>query len=140
MMVQGYEDQPLNELEALKAPRRSDEQRRSARQRIMAAAEPLLERRGHPATSFEVLAAWARPGLVAAGVALLILAGALKFGPERPIPEPVTLEEVLASGEAGSVPSLLLAINEPDADAVLAAALLENGNGTRVPEDPGEGR
>ncbi len=139
-MVQEYEDRPLNELEALKAPRRSDEQQHWARQRIMAAAEPLLDRRGRPASSLEVLAAWARPGLIAASVALLIFAAALQFGPDRRLPEPVTLEEVLASGESGGVPYLLVAINEPDADAVLAAALLENGNGARVPKEAGEGR
>lgn len=139
-MVQEYEDQPLNELEALKAPRRSDEQRQRTRQRIMAAAQPLLDRRGRPASSWEVLAAWARPGLVAASVALLVLAAALRFGPDRPLPEPVALEDVLASGGQGQIPALLVAINEPDADAVMAAALLENGYGAQVPEQPGEGQ
>jgi hypothetical protein len=141
MMAPEYEDQPIDGLEALKALRRSDEQRQGARARILAAAEPLLEQRGCSATSFEVLAEWARPGLVAASVALLVFAAALQFGPERPSElQPVTLEDVLASGDAGDVPPLLVAINEPDADAVMAAALLENGNGGRVPEDSGEGQ
>ena len=140
-MAPEYEDQPFDGLEALKAPRRSDEQRQRARASIMAAAEPLLEGRGRPATSFEVLAEWARPGLVAASVALLVFATALQFGPDRQSElQPLTLEDVLASGEAGDIPPLLLAINEPDADAVMAAALLENGNGGRLPEDSGEGQ
>lgn len=140
-MAQEHDDQPIAGLEALKALRRSDAQRRGARARILAAAEPLLERRGRPATSFEVLAEWARPGLVAASVALLVFAAALQFGPDRSSElQPVTLADVLASGEAGDVPPLLVAINEPDANAVMAAALLDNGNGERVPEDSGEGQ
>ena len=140
-MVQKQEDQPIAGLEALKAPRRSDTERQGTRTQILAAAETMLERRGRPATSFEVLAEWARPGLVAASVALLVFAAALQFGPDRPSElQPVTLEDVLASGEAGDVPPLLVAINEPDADAVMAAALLANGNGGRVPEHSGEGQ
>jgi hypothetical protein len=42
----------------------------------------------------------------------------------------VALHEVLASGEGGQVLALLVAINEPDAEAVVAAAFdREAGNG-----------
>jgi hypothetical protein len=141
MMAPEHENQPIEGLDALRAPNRSEAQRQAAQARILAAAEPLLERRARPATSFEILAAWARPGLVAASVALLVFAAALQFGPDRSSEiQPVTLEDVLASGEAGDVPALLVAINEPDTDAVMAAALLQNGNGGRVPDDSGEGQ
>ncbi|HSG81653.1 MAG TPA: hypothetical protein VLC48_05350 [Gemmatimonadota bacterium] len=128
--MEHHDERPLTELEALRAPARSPEQRRHARERILAAAEPLLARRRAPTTSLEILAAWARPGLIAASVALLVFAAALRFGQQTP--EPVRLDEVLASGEAGQVPAFLVAINEPDADAVVAATLLENGNGRQV--------
>jgi hypothetical protein len=65
-------------------------------------------------------------------VALLILAGALQSrrAAEPPL-EPVALHEVLASGEGGQVLALLVAIDEPDAEAVVAAAFdREAGNGS----------
>ena len=141
-MVKEYEDQPIGELDALRAPSRSESQRRRARERILAAAEPLLRRRRRPVSSWEVLAAWARPGLIAASIVALILTAALQLGRGGvPALEPVALDDVLASGEAGRVPALLVAINEPDADAVMAVALLEaNGNGHLLSDDLGERR
>ena len=134
-MLEERDSLHIPEFESLKAPERSEEARLAARARILAAAEPALARRRAPSTSWEVLAAWARPGLVAASIALLVLAGTLQLaGPKQPSPAPVALEDVLASGESGQVPAMLLAINEPDADALVAAALLEmNGNGSSVP-------
>ncbi len=130
-MGEPHEERPIAGLDSLRAPRRTEAERRRARERILAAVEPLLARREHPATSWEVLAGWARPGLVAASVALLILAGALQSRhAAEPPPEPVALHEVLASGEGGQVLALLVAINEPDAEAVAAAAFdREAGNG-----------
>ena len=122
------------ELAPLKAPRRSDIERRRARDRIVAAAEPLLARRRRAVTFWEVLAAWARPGLLAASIALAVLAAALRLGAGSvsPAPEPIPLDDVLATGANGSVPALLVAMREPDADAVVAAALLETNGGSRA--------
>jgi hypothetical protein len=135
-MVQPHDEQPLPELEGLKAPYRTEAVRRAARQRIVAAAEPLLARRQGTATSWEVLAAWARPGLVAATIALLVLAGGLELASQRrPSGEPVALEEVLVSTANGEGSALLLAAAEPDADALLGAALrARDGSGTPIPE------
>ncbi len=127
-MVNQREERPLDELGVLKAPPRSEERRRAARGRILAAAAPLLQRRRRPASYWEVLAGWARPGLAAASIALLLLAAALQFtGNGEETAAPVPLDEVLATSDAGRVPALLVAINEPDADAVVAAALTGNG-------------
>ncbi len=123
------------ELEHLRAPQRSESERRAARDRIRAAAEPLLARRRRPATSWDVLAAWARPGLVAASVAALLILGALQLrAPGQPSLGATTEADVVAAAERGQLPTLLVARNEPDADALLAAALL-NGNGS-VPRRP----
>jgi hypothetical protein len=142
-MSDRYDEAPIPELEALKPPLRSDIERRRARQRVLACAEPLLARRRRAGSSWEVLAAWARPGLVAASVVLAILAAALKLGggPARPVPEPVLLDDVLATGANGSVPALLVAMSEPDIDAVVAAALIEtNGSSGALPQEQLQGR
>lgn len=136
-MSERHDESPIPELEALKAPLRSDIERRRARQRILASAEPMLARRGRTGSSWEVLAAWARPGLVAASIALAILAAALKLGggTASPGPEPVGLEDVLVTGTNGSVPAVLVAVREPDVDAVVAAALVaSNGGGGALPQ------
>ncbi len=129
-MAEERENPRIKELELLRAPQRTDQARRAARDRIRAAAAPLLARRRRPATSWDVLAAWARPGLVAASVAALLILGGLQV---RRLTQPrattPTAAEVLAAGERGQLPTLLVARNEPDADALIAAALL-NGNGT----------
>lgn len=125
-MGERKDERPIPELAGLRAPRLSGRDRQRLRERILLAAEPILARRGSPPTSWDVLAKWARPGLVAASVALLVLAGAWQM---RDAPEPaaqqVALSDVLAVSESGAVPALLLASNEPDADAVVVAALLE---------------
>ncbi len=133
-MAEERENPRIQELELLRAPQRTDQARRAARDRIRAAAAPLLARRRRPATSWDVLAAWARPGLVAASVAALLILGGLQV---RRLTQPratPTASEVLAAGERGQLPTLLVARNEPDADALIAAALL-NGNGT-APQPP----
>jgi hypothetical protein len=126
-MGERKDERPIPALEALRAPRLSGPDRRRLRDGILLAAEPVLARRRSPATSWEVLARWARPGLVAASVALLLLAGAwqLRHHPE-PTAQQVALSDALAVSENGPVPALLLASNEPDADAVVVAALLES--------------
>ncbi len=81
------------------------------------------------------MAAWARPGLVAASVALLLLAGAVQLRPFAAQPAaPAAPEEMLAAAERGQLPTLLVAASEPDADAIVAAALLER-NGLARPDD-----
>ena len=125
-MAERHDDPPITEIEALRAPARSDATRRQLTERILAAAEPLLARRREPVSSWDVLAGWARPGLVAASIALLLAAGALLTGRMgQPPAEPVTLDEVLALSESGEVPALLVSLNEPDAEAFAAAALME---------------
>jgi hypothetical protein len=132
-MGERKDERPIPELEGLRAPRLSGRDRGRLHERILLVAEPILARRRSPATSWDVLAKWARPGLVAAGVALLVLAGAwqLRSDPE-PAAQQVALSDALAVSESGPVPALLLASNEPDADAVVVAALLESQAG-RVP-------
>jgi len=118
------EERPVHELEQLRASPRSQIERQRARRRILAAAAPLLARR-RPATSWEVLAGWARPGLVAASVALAISLGAVRLTPSRQSePMPVPLDEVLV-GDGGAVLAVLVGNQEPDADALLAAELME---------------
>jgi hypothetical protein len=137
-MAEPSDEPRIVELEALRAPRRDDAQMRRAKTRILAAAETLLARRRCPDTSWDILARWARPGLVAASIAALLLLAAYQLGGgDRGTRQPVALDEVLATSESGSVPEMLLAINEPDADAVLAAALRERNGGS--PEDTPEG-
>ncbi len=126
---------PIRDFDLLRAPQRSEERRRAAQDRILAAAEPLLARRWSPSNSWEVLAAWARPGLVAASVAFLLLAGAvqLRLATDQPA-APTPPEEMLAAAERGQLPTLLVAASEPDADAIVAAALLER-NGRARPDE-----
>ena len=81
-----------------------------------------------PVSAWDVLAAWARPGLIAVSVSLAVAAGALLSGRVgQQTVEPVALGEVLAFSEGGEIPALLVAINEPDAEAVAAAALMAGG-------------
>ncbi|KPJ91056.1 MAG: hypothetical protein AMS18_09395 [Gemmatimonas sp. SG8_17] len=79
-MAELHDDRPIAEIEALRAPARTDAARRQACERILGAAEPLLAMRRQPVSSWDVLAAWARPGLIAASVALIVAAGALLSG------------------------------------------------------------
>jgi hypothetical protein len=138
-MVDIEGDRPVEGLEALKAPHRSDARRRAVNERILASAALLLARRRKPTSSWEVLAAWGRPGLVAASIALAILAGSLRpwRAWQQEVAQPVVLEDViLGAGDPEGVPAMLVAFNEPDFDAVAAAALLErNGNVSVPPED-----
>jgi hypothetical protein len=128
------DDERIAELDLLRAPERSGRDRLAFRQRIRAAAKPLLARRRRPTTSWEFLAAWARPGLVAASVGALLILGALQLrGSGEPGPAGATDAEVLAAAERGQLPTLLVARNAPDANALLAAALL-NGNGGASPQ------
>ena len=131
------DDGRIPELETLRAPPRSDADRRRMREGILAGAELLLARRRRTDSSWEVLAAWARPGLLAASIALAILAGAIQPWRGRPeeVSPPVALEDVLrGAGELDGIPAMLVAMNEPDADAVMAAAIVErNGNGGDLP-------
>ena len=77
---------------------------------------------------------WARPGLVAASIALLVAAGALITGRlGQPVADPVTLDEVLAIGESGEAPALLVSMNAPDAEASAAAALMEGAPNGQAP-------
>ncbi len=138
-MVKERDDERVPELDLLRAPPRSEGARRVVRQRIRAAAQPLLARRRRPTTSWDVLATWARPGLVAASVAALLILGALQVrGPRQPGLSGPATEEVLAAAERGQLPTLLVARTAPDADALLAAALL-NGNGAD-PQQPARPR
>jgi hypothetical protein len=129
-MQEPRNERPIAELESLKAPERTEAARRRTRARIVAAAAPLLARRRRPARTWEVLAGWARPGLVAAGLALALLAGSLRLGGGgEPATEPVRLDDVLAGdGVSGSVPAMLVATSEPDADAVVEMALLDRAH------------
>ena len=126
------EERPVEGLEELRAPRLSAERRRRFRAAVMARAELALARRRRPASSWDVLARWARPGLVAAAVVLVFLAAALRLvvsGGEAPT-GPIALDEVLRyTGEDESVPTVLLTNREPDLDAVVAAALARDSGG-----------
>lgn len=116
----------IRELEELRAPQRSGAQRRGTRDRILTRAEPLLaQMRGAPV--WKVLAGWARPGLAAASIVLALLIGALWRGETR-APETVAGlyrmdDMLLAAHEQGPVPAILVEIDEPDAEATVAAAL-----------------
>lgn len=131
-------ERPLRELELLRAPARDDSQRHALRARIASRAEALLAARARARSHWEVLAAWARPGLVAAVLATILVAGALQTwsSGQRPI-APLALDDMLSgAGQTDRVPALLVASREPDADAVVAAALLSNGNAlTREPPE-----
>jgi len=139
-MPEPREDRHLDELELLRAPARSDLERARARRAILALAAPILERRRHQATSWEVLAGWARPGLVAASIVLAVAIGTFQLGgPRQPSPEPVLLEDVLV-GEGGgaAVLAVLVGNQAPDADAVMAAALAMRGTELAPPDAPPE--
>jgi hypothetical protein len=140
-MAEQHDDPPaMIEIEALRAQARTDAARQELTARIMASAEPLLARRRQPPGSWDVLASWARPGLVAASIALLVAAGALVTGRSSvPAAEPVTLDEVLALGESGEAPALLVSLNEPDTEASAAAALMEGVPGADVLESVNRG-
>lgn len=137
-MAQPSEEPKLTELEELRAPLRDAAQRQRTRIRILAAAEPLLAKRRRPDSSWDILARWARPGLVAASIAALLLLAAYHLAGSRASAERVALDDVLASSGNGSVPAVLLAVNEPDVDAVLAAALVER-NGSSLADMPDQG-
>lgn len=124
-MPEPRNDRPIDELELLRATGRSDLDRERARRAILSAATPLLARRRRPTSSWEVLAGWARPGLVAASIVLAIALGAVQLSGPRPRAlDPVLLDDVLV-GEAGdgAVLAVLVGNQEPDADAVMAATL-----------------
>lgn len=126
------EERPVEGLEELKAPRLSAEQLLRFKETVVARAEMALARRRRPASSWDVLARWARPGLVAAAVALVFLAVALRVGGvgDEAANGPVALDEVLRyTAEDESVPAVLLTSSEPDADAVVAAALARDYGG-----------
>jgi hypothetical protein len=128
-------DRPIEELKLLRATERSDLERARARRAILAVAGPILARRRRPTSSWEVLANWARPGLVAASIVLAIALGAVQLGgPRSRAPEPVLLDDVLV-GEAadGAVLAVLVGNQEPDADAVMAATLRDRATASSAP-------
>ncbi len=141
-MAERHDDPPpIIDIEALRAPTRTEAAQKHLTERITASAEPLLARRREPLSSWDVLAGWARPGLVAASAALLVAAGALVTGRlgEPPASEAVTLDEVLAYSESGDAPALLVSFNEPDAEAFAAAALMEGPRSNDVLESVNRG-
>jgi hypothetical protein len=114
-MVDTGSDRPIEGLEALKAPQRSDAPRDAANERILASAELPLARRRQLTSSFS-LQPW-------------------RAWQQEPS-QPVALEEVIRGAGPEGVPAFLVAYSEPDFDAVAAAALLErNGNGSVIPEN-----
>lgn len=127
-MKEPNEEPGIPQLDQLRAPPRDEADRQRTRRHILDAAEPLLLRRALGPTSFDVLARWARPGLAAAAIATALLAAALwrNRAPE-PAPEPTAVAQIdavlLAAPESGPVPAILVALNEPNADAAIAAAL-----------------
>lgn len=126
-----HNSEKIKELNELRAPAWTADEQRVFHRQILAHVLPVLARRRRPAT-WDVLARWARPGLAAAAVALALLLAALQFGPDRQRPAvQMGLDELLGAGsESNRVPAWLVGLNEPDADAVIAAALLEtNLNG-----------
>ena len=55
----------------------------------------------------------------------------------------MALGEVLAFSEGGEMPALLVAVNEPDAEAVATAALMAGGGNNGSPQEKtnsGEGQ
>ncbi len=123
------EDQFSEALRELRPPPPSWERRRRLREQILARAEALLSRRRRRTSHWEVLAGWARPGLVAAAILLALVTAAGQIGGsggERPV-APVALDELLRqTAEHDSVPAMLLTSSEPDADAVVAAVFAGN--------------
>lgn len=130
------DDRPIDELDLLRAPRRSDLDQARAHRAILDAAAPLLARRRRPTTPWDVLAAWARPSLVAASIVLAIAVGALQLRTPRQLePEPVLLDDVLvAESGAAAVLAVLVGNQEPDADAVMAAALIARNSESSAPD------
>jgi anti-sigma-K factor RskA len=134
--MRGHEEEPrVEQLAGLRAPALTHETRQRLRKRILWRAAPLLARRRRLETWWDVLGRWARPGLVAAAASLALLAGAVRFASRsHPAPvAPVALEDVLRA-DSGDVrpPDWLLDSREPDATAVVEAALLApNPNTTK---------
>lgn len=125
-MPEPRDDRPVEGLHQLRASPRGELDRRRARRRILTAARPLLAKR-RPASSWDILASWARPGLVAASIALAIAVGAVQLTPSRESrPAPVALDDVLVGqGGGAAVLAVLVGTQEPDVEAVLAAELGE---------------
>jgi hypothetical protein len=92
--------------------------RRAFVDRVMAEARLQIERQTE-SSSWDVLGAWARPGLVAA----LLLIVAVLFGARETAPstDEVTLDDAFSqTAEGREETSLLLSPSPPDADVVLA--------------------
>ena len=125
-MPEPTDDRPIEGLDHLRASPRSQLDRQRARRRILTAASPLLAKR-RPASSWDILAGWARPGLVAASIALAIAVGAVQLTSSRASrPAPVALDDVLmGEGGGAAVLAVLVGTQEPDVEAVLAAELGE---------------
>lgn len=121
------QERPLAELDSLKAPRWGGERASRVVAGILAAAEPLLRGRRPRTSSIEVLAGWARPGLIAAAVTLAVASAAsIYFSATRAAPAaPVALDDVLTGGPSGTLPTVLVASTAPDANAVIEVAFLE---------------
>ncbi len=94
-------------------------------ERILARARPLLEARRRAAreraeSAWLILARWARPGLAAAAVGLLLLLAWWRAGerPGRP-----TLEEALGPPSGEPATAVLLAVSEPNTETVARLVL-----------------
>lgn len=116
----------LEWIETLRAPRRTPRRRRQLRDRIVSAALPLLQQR-QGRGPWQLLEAWARPGLVAALIMLAVLTGALRFQArgQGEVLAPVALEDALRGPNGGALPEWLVATDEPGAVTLLESALLE---------------
>ncbi|MGD8866644.1 MAG: hypothetical protein PVI01_03425 [Gemmatimonadales bacterium] len=138
-MPEPRDEKPIDGLDWLRASPRSELDRRRARRRILAAASPLLAKR-RPASSWDILAGWARPGLVAASIALAIAVGAVQLtGSRESRPTPVALDDVLmGEGGGAAVLAVLVGNQEPDVEAVLAAELGEPRAEPASPDFPRE--
>jgi hypothetical protein len=86
--------------------------------RVMARYDEALERSTVPA--IEILAAWFRPGIVAAAAALVagLLVGRAVFAP-APLPE--TIDAAMAPAEGTGLAALVTAQDPPDASVVLTS-------------------
>ena len=123
-------EEPMVELEMLRARDQPAAARHRLVDRILDRAEPLLARRRRQPAWWDVLAEWARPGLVAASLFLALLIGAVRMGGAYygAAPPSAALDEVLTAGTgSAAVPAWLVAANEPDVTAVLETAL-QNGD------------
>lgn len=132
--MERHEQEPrIDELASLRAPTLSREVRDRLRERILWRATPLLARRRRLETWWDVLGRWARPGLVAAAASLALLAGGLELisRSNRGHLAPVALEDALRAGPAElQPPDWLLDSREPDATAIVEAALLAPNSNT----------